>query len=83
MAQNTTTYKSFTTEYMEKYVNEFLEKNESRESVLLGLYIDRIRNGRELDSKMILEIEQFSNENKMKIIKEFNRCMIICYELIR
>ena len=50
------TYKSFTTEDIEKYVNEFLQKNEEKETILLPIYMDRIRNCRELREEMLLEI---------------------------
>ena len=73
--------KSYTTEYIEKYVNECMQNNEEKESVLTRMYIDRIRNGRKIHEEMLLEIENFSTENKMKIIREFNLCINIYHDL--
>ena len=74
--------KSFTTEDIEKYINECMNNNEERESVLTCMYIDRIRNGFKLHKEMLFEIEKFSTENKMKIIREFNHCLQIYHDLL-
>jgi len=54
----------------------------NKENRLVAIYLDRIRNGYEISEEMFLNIETFSKENKMKIIREYNRCMQIYVDII-
>lgn len=63
---------SFSTENME----EFIKKCNSQQE-LLPLYLDHIRNGRELTEEMLENIRNFDNSSKMKIIIEYNKCIKI------
>ena len=63
---------SFSTENMEEFIKKCTNQQQ-----LLPLYLDRIRNGYLLDESMLKNIEQFDNTSKMKIIYEYNRCIMI------
>jgi len=63
---------SFTTENMEEFMKKYNDQ-----SKLLPLYLDRIRNGYELTEEMFSYIEDFDNDGKMKLIREFNRVLQI------
>jgi len=75
---------NFTSECINEYTKEWQtnEKNMNKENRLLAIYLDRIRNGYEISEEMFLNIETFSKENKMKIIREYNRCMQIYVDII-
>jgi len=66
---------SFSTENME----EFIKKCRNQEE-LLPLYLDRIRNAYELTDDMLEHIDHFDSSSKMKLIKEYNRCMKIFHD---
>lgn len=68
-------YISFTSETIQEFIQKYNTQNE-----LLQYYIDNIRNGMFLDDEKIAKIEQFDNEGKMKIVREFNRVMKIFVE---
>jgi hypothetical protein len=68
---------SFTTENIEEFIKKYEDQKD-----LLPLYLDRIRNGYLLSDDMIEKIDNFDNSSKMKIIKEFNRCMEIMNNII-
>jgi len=76
--------KNFTSECINEYTKEWQtnEKNMNKENRLVAIYLDRIRNGYEISEEMFLNIETFSKENKMKIIREYNRCMQIYVDVI-
>ena len=63
---------SFTAENIEEFIKKYENQKE-----LLPLYLDRIRNGYLLTDEMLEKIDNFDNSSKMKIIKEFNRCIEI------
>ena len=63
---------NFTIENM----NEFIRKCCNQEE-LLPLYLDHIRNGRELTEEMLSKIVDFDSNSKMKIIREYNKCIKI------
>ena len=63
---------SFTTENIQEFINKYNTQEE-----LLPIYLDRIRNAYELTDKMLDDIENFDSSSKMKLIKEYNRCMKI------
>ena len=75
---------NFTSECINEYTKEWQtnEKNMNKENRLVAIYLDRIRNGYEISEEMFLNIETFSKENKMKIIREYNRCMQIYVDVI-
>jgi hypothetical protein len=75
---------NFTSECINEYTKEWQtnEKNMNKENQLVAIYLDRIRNGYEISEEMFLNIETFSKENKMKIIREYNRCMQIYVDVI-
>ena len=68
---------SFTTENIE----EFIKKCNNQKD-LLPLYLDRIRNGYDFTEEMLKNIENFDNNSKMLIIREYNKCMIIIRDSI-
>ena len=68
---------SFTTENIEEFIKKYEDQKE-----LLPLYLDRIRNGYLLTDEMCEKIDNFDNSSKMKIIREFNRCMKIMNDII-
>ena len=68
---------SFTTENIEEFIKKFEDQKE-----LLPLYLDRIRNGYPLTDEMLEKIDNFDNSSKMKIIREFNRCIDIINKTI-
>lgn len=70
-------YISFTSETVEEFIQKYNTQNE-----LLQYYIDDIRNGKFLNDEKIAKIEQFNNEGKMKMIREFNRVMKIFVEYV-
>lgn len=70
-------YISFTSETIEEFIQKYNTQNE-----LLQYYLDDIRNGRFLDNEKMAKIQQFNNEGKMKIIREFNRVMQIFNEYV-
>jgi hypothetical protein len=63
---------SFSTENIEEFIKKCTTQKE-----LLPLYLDRIRNCYLLNEEMLKNIEQFDNTSKMKIIYEYNRCIMI------
>jgi hypothetical protein len=67
---------SFTTENIE----EFIKKCKSQQE-LLPLYLDKIRNGYIFTDEMLENISNFDDKSKMKIISEYNRCMVYFNEL--
>ena len=69
---------SFTTENIE----EFIKKCNNQKD-LLPLYLDRIRNGYDFTEEMLKNIENFDNNSKMLIIREYNKCMIIIRDSIK
>jgi hypothetical protein len=62
---------SFTAENIE----EFIKKCKSQEE-LLPLYLDKVRNGYIFTEEMLENIRNFDEKGKMKIIAEYNRCMV-------
>jgi hypothetical protein len=72
MYKNKTGHISFSTENMEEFIRRCTNQKE-----LLPLYLDHIRNGRELTEEMLENIKNFDNSSKMKIIIEYNRCIKI------
>ena len=76
--------KNFTSECINEYTKEWQtnEKNMNKENRLVAIYLDRIRNGYEISEEMFLNIETFSKDNKMKINREYNRCMQIYVDVI-
>lgn len=75
---------NFTSECINEYTKSWQtnEKTMNKENRLVEIYLDRIRNGYEISEEMFLNIETFSKENKMKIIREYNRCMQIYMDII-
>ena len=63
---------SFSTQNMEEF-----NRKTSYQNKLLPLYLDHIRNGRELTEEMLVNIDNFDNNSKMKIIIEYNKCIKI------
>jgi hypothetical protein len=61
---------SFSSENMEDFIKKCNNQKE-----LLSLYLDRIRNGRELTEEMLVKIADFDSSSKMKIIIEYNKCI--------
>jgi hypothetical protein len=68
---------SFTTENIEEFIKKYENQKE-----LLPLYLDRIHNGYLLTDEMLEKIDNFDNSSKMKIIREFNRCLKIMNDVI-
>ena len=56
--------------------------NAQKNSELLILYIDHIRNYKELTDKMIEDIKKFDDESKMLLIKEYNKVMKVVINLL-
>ena len=63
---------SFSSENMEEFIKKCTNQKDQ-----LPLYLDHIRNGRELTEEMLLKIADFDSSSKMKIIIEYNRCIKI------
>lgn len=63
---------SFSTENMEEF-----NRKCANQIKLLPLYLDNIRNGRELTEEMLVNIADFDSNSKMKIIIEYNKCIKI------
>ena len=61
---------SFSTQNMEEFNRKYANQNK-----LLPLYLDEIRNGRELTEEMLVNIADFDSSSKMKIIIEYNKCI--------
>lgn len=61
---------SYRTEYINRIMLETINQDE-----LLIYYLDYIRNYKILDETMIENIKNFSDDNKMFIIREFNIIM--------
>ena len=59
-------YISLTSESMEEFIHKYTTQAE-----LIQCYMDDIRNGKCLNNEKIAKIEQFNNERKMKIIREY------------
>ncbi len=70
MYKNKIGHISFSTENMEEFI-----KNCNSQKELLPLYLDYIRNGRELTEEMLENIQNFDNSSKMRIIIEYNKCI--------
>jgi hypothetical protein len=51
---------------MEEFIHKYTTQAE-----LIQCYMDDIRNGKCLNNEKIAKIEQFNNERKMKIIREY------------
>lgn len=58
---------------LEKYLNKRLLPLSKTSHLLLPLYINHIRNHRELTIEMLEDISTLSDEHKMVLIIEFNR----------
>ena len=63
---------SFSTQNMEEFNRKCDNQNK-----LLPIYLDHIRNGRELTEEMLVNSENFDSSSKMKIIIEYNKCIKI------
>jgi hypothetical protein len=72
MYKNKIGHISFSTENMEEFI-----KNCNSQKELIPLYLDHIRNGRELTEEMLENIKNFDNSSKMRIIIEYNNCIKI------
>ena len=58
---------------LEKYLNKKILSISQTSHLLLPLYINHIRNNRELTIEMLEDISTLSDEHKMVLIIEFNR----------
>lgn len=68
---------SFTKEDIETFILDSADETE-----LLSVYLEKIRNGERLSDKMIEKIYGFENNNKIKIIAEYNRMMKVLIDII-
>jgi hypothetical protein len=71
MYKNKIGHISFSTENMEEFI-----KNCNSQKELLPLYLDKVRNGYIFTEEMLENIRNFDDKSKMKIIAEYNRCMV-------
>jgi hypothetical protein len=53
-----------------------------KESELVIYYLDYIRNYKELTEEMLKNIENFDNNNKIKIIREYNLVLKVVTKLL-
>lgn len=67
--------------YMTANINRIMLET-TNQNELLVYYLDYIRNYKVLDDNMLDNINNFSDENKMIIIQEFNIVMKSCIEHI-
>jgi hypothetical protein len=67
--------------YRTEEINKIF-RDSNYENILLLHYIDTIRNYKILDNDMLKRIQHFNDDNKMKIIQEFNDMMGSLIEIV-
>jgi len=67
--------------YRTEEINKIFRDSENQNMLLLH-YIDNIRNCNEITDEMIKKIKEFNDDNKMKIIQEYNHLVKYLIEYI-
>ena len=64
-----------------KYRTDFIEEKMMKETPL-QLYLDYIRNYRELSPELLVKLSSLSDNDKLTLLREYNRCIAAIRNLI-